>query len=86
MARDLRLVAHEWIRELEISGLVNWLIGCSGYQENGEFRIGKLELRMDSVSKPALSKAEWVRNDKVVLKRDCIICEILLDGKVANLV
>ena len=55
MARDLRLVAHEWIRELEISGLVNWLIGCSGYQENGEFRIGKLELRMDSVSKPALS-------------------------------
>ncbi len=26
-----------------------------GYQENGEFRIGKLELRMDSVSKPALS-------------------------------
>jgi len=57
-----------------------------GYQENGEFRICKLELRMDSVSKPALSKAEWVRNDKVVLKRDFIICEILLDGKVANLV
>jgi len=26
-----------------------------GYQENGEFRICKLELRMDSVSKPALS-------------------------------
>jgi len=34
MARDLRLVAHEWIRELEISGLVNWLIVCLGYQEN----------------------------------------------------
>ena len=41
---------NEWIRELEISGLVNWLLRLSG-----EFRIGKLELRMDSVSKPALS-------------------------------
>ena len=29
---------------------------------------------------------EWVRNDKVVLKRDFIICEILLDGKVDILV
>ena len=29
---------------------------------------------------------EWVRSDKSDLKRDCIICEILLDGKVDNLV
>ena len=28
MARDLRLVAHEWIREL-----VNWLLRLSGDQE-----------------------------------------------------
>jgi len=32
-------------------------------------RIGKLELRMDSASKPALSKTEWVRNDRAELKR-----------------
>ncbi|MFH1884927.1 MAG: hypothetical protein ABIL62_19700 [Planctomycetota bacterium] len=32
--------------------------------------MGKLELRMDSVSKPALSKAEWVWSDKSDLKRD----------------
>jgi len=48
--------------------------------------MGKLELRMDSVSKPALSKAEWVRSDKSDLKRDAIICGILLDGKVDSLV
>jgi len=41
---------------------------------------------MDSVSKPALSKTEWVRNDRTELKKECIILEILLDGKWADLV
>ena len=77
---------------------------CRLSGEQDSRRIRKLEIRMDSVSKPALSKkklalspfgcaqgklrrrAEWVWSDKSDLKRDCIICEILLDGKVDNLV